>query len=143
MELLIVIAIIGILVSVSVVSYSKKKKKSRDSRRIGDMKAIQNAWEQYYADNTSNYPSDAGCGYQQTPVAGKMSGTYLPGGLPVDPKGGTPYPEMYTGWRSCSASSYCFCAGMENVNAGNAATDCAGGAAPTGYSSLYCVKNLQ
>jgi prepilin-type N-terminal cleavage/methylation domain-containing protein len=143
MELLIVIAIIGILVSVSVVSYSSAQKKSRDSRRIGDMKAIQNAWEQYYADNTANYPSDASCSFSQTPVPGKMSGTYLPGGLPVDPKGGTPYPQMNAGWRSCSAASYCFCAGMENANAGNQATDCAGGAPPSDYNGLYCVKNLQ
>lgn len=141
MEVLIVIAIIGILVSVSVVSYTSAQKKSRDSRRIGDMKAVQNAWEQYYADNSASYP--ASCTYSVTPTPGVMSGTYLPAGLPVDPKSTTPYPQMYAGWSKCDTASYCFCAGVENSLSGNAAGDCTGGAPPTGYAGLYCTKNLQ
>lgn len=141
MELLIVIAIIGILVSISVVSYSSAQKKSRDSRRVNDMKAVQNAWEQYYADNSANYP--AGCAFSATPAPGVMSGTYLPGGMPTDPQKGTTYVSIATGWGNCAPASYCFCAGLENANGGNATTDCAGLAAPAGYSGLYCVKNLQ
>jgi len=51
LELLIVIAIIGILISIGVVSYGAAQKKSRDSRRMSDLKAVQAAFEQYSADN--------------------------------------------------------------------------------------------
>ncbi len=140
MELLIVIAIIAILVSVSVVSYSSAQKKGRDARRHTDLKALQNAWEQYYADNNANYP--ATCGYSVTPTPGVMSGTYLPGGMPYDPKSGptpTPYTSIVT--PTCSTTSYCFCAGLEGET--NSKTDCAGAAAPSGYIGLDCVRSLQ
>ena len=129
MELLIVIAIIGILVSVSAVSYSSAQKKGRDSRRHTDLKAMQNAWEQYYADTNANYPSSC-----------SVSTTYLPSGLPVDPKTGTAYTDTI-GWSSCTTTTYCFCAGLEGEV--NSKTNCAGGAAPTGYVGLDCVRNLQ
>lgn len=143
MELLIVIAIIGILVSIAAASYITAQKQSRDQRRISDMKAIQNAWEQYFADNNANYPSDTGCAYSATPTPGVMSGTYMPGGFPKDPRSGTPYPQMVTAWRSCSATTYCFCAGIELTKNASTTLDCAGvteGAYPSGF---YCVKNLQ
>ena len=138
MELLIVIAIIGILISVSVVSYSSAQKKGRDSRRRSDMKALQNAWEQYYADHNANYPSD--CEFSETGQTGLISATYLPAGLPVDPKTGNAYSSV-DGWGRCSATEYCFCAGLEGVT--NTATDCSGSPAPTEFSGLACVRSLQ
>jgi prepilin-type N-terminal cleavage/methylation domain-containing protein len=139
-ELLIVIAIIGILISVAVVSFASVQRKSRDSRRVNDMKALQSAWEQYYADNNASYPDS--CGYGATPTPGVMSGLYLPGGIPIDPKSGTPYPQMYAGWSGCAAAQYCFCAGVESATAANVATDCSG-VSTVGYAGLYCVRNLQ
>lgn len=141
MELLIVVAIIGILASIAMASYITAQKKGRDSRRINNLKEVQSAWEQYYADNNSTYP--ATCGFSVTPTPGVMSGVYLPVGYPIDPKSGSPYPSMYAGWSSCTATSYCFCAGVEVAGSTNATTDCAGGTAPTGYSGLFCVHNLQ
>jgi prepilin-type N-terminal cleavage/methylation domain-containing protein len=139
MELLIVIAIIGILVSVSVASYSSAQKKGRDARRHTDLKAVQNAWEQYYADNNASYPSDPGCAYSANPTPGvQMGPIYLPGGLPVDPKSGvvpTPYQA------SCTSTTYCFCAKLEGET--NIKPDCAGNLAPTGYPGLDCARNLQ
>lgn len=144
MELLVVIAIIGILIAIAVASYGTAQKKSRDSRRVSDMLQIQNAWEQYYADNNATYPSDTSCSFSVTPTPGVISGLYLPGGFPVDPKSGTPYPQMgYTGWSKCAATSYCFCAGLEYANLGNATTDCGGNGVAVGYNGLYCVKQLQ
>lgn len=139
-ELLIVIAIIGILVSVSVVSYGSAQKKSRDSRRISDMKAVQSAWEQYYADNSANYPGTTTATTCATSMMTTPT-TYLPNGLPVDPKSGTAYPQMYAGWSSCSSTSYCFCAGLEAQI--NTTTDCSGSAKPSDYTGLYCVGSLQ
>lgn len=120
LELLIVIAIIGILISIGVVSYSSAQNKSRDARRRADMKAIQNAWEQYYADNNGAYPSSC-----------SVSATYLPAGIPSDPQG-----AAYAS--NCTATTYYFCAdvtGGENANSsGNYS------ASPKTH---FCVSNLQ
>lgn len=123
LELLIVIAIIGILVSIGVVSYSSAQKKSRDSRRTGDVKAIQQAWEQYYADNAGAYP--ANCSVSMS--------IYLPVGLPSDPKTATSYAE------SCTASTYCFCGTMESTGS-NSGSACNYSAATKTH---FCVSNLQ
>ncbi len=106
MELLIVISIIGILVTIAMVSFTSAQKTARDTRRVNDMKAMQNAWEQYYADNNANYPATC-----------TIATTYLPGGIPTEPKSGTAYTTIYTGnWSTCTITTYCFCAGVENVN---------------------------
>ncbi len=55
-ELLVVIAIIGILSSVVLASLNSARQKSRDARRIGDIKQLQLALEMYY-DSNSGYPS--------------------------------------------------------------------------------------
>lgn len=120
-ELLIVIAIIGILVSIGTVSYTAAQQKGRDGRRKSDMRAIQNAWEQYYADNNDSYPTTCSVGT-----------SYLPGGVPTDPKTGAPYAQ------SCSATTYCFCATLES-GVGNATNI----SCTFGIGSYYCVKNLQ
>lgn len=140
MELLVVIAIISILVAISIASYSTAQKKSRDSRRVADMKAIQNAWEQYYADNQS-YP---GTDLQQTCTLDLMPSyqTYLPAGFPLDPKKDMAYPEIDSRFSNCSNNAYCFCAGMETANSAYSAVDCSG-TGSSGYVAYYCVTNLQ
>ncbi len=54
-ELLVVIAIIGILASVVLASLNSARKKSRDARRVADIKQLQLALELYF-DKNSNYP---------------------------------------------------------------------------------------
>ncbi|MFH1979046.1 MAG: type II secretion system protein [Patescibacteria group bacterium] len=54
-ELLVVIAIIGILASVVLASLNSARKKSRDARRVADIKQIQLALELYF-DANSTYP---------------------------------------------------------------------------------------
>ena len=56
-EMLIVIALIGILagVVISVINIPKTQARSRDSKRVGDVKRIQTALELYFADNRK-YP---------------------------------------------------------------------------------------
>lgn len=126
-ELLIVIALIAILTAISAVSFSTIQKKSRDSRRINDLKAIQNAFEQYYGDNSA-YPSSCA----------SPGDTYLPSGMPTDPKGVTPY--IYGTGAVCDSTGYCYCATLENTTGGNSSTTgCVWG---TGQP-YYCVKNLQ
>ncbi len=62
-ELLVVIAIIGLLASVVLVSLNSARGKSRDAKRLADIKQTQTALELYY-DANNNYPTitDNECG---------------------------------------------------------------------------------
>jgi type II secretion system protein G len=57
-ELLVVIAIIGLLSTLAVVALNSARQKSRDSKRVADIKQIQTALELYFADN-NGYPVEA------------------------------------------------------------------------------------
>jgi len=65
MELLVVIAVIGILSSIVLSSMSSTRERAKDGRRISDVKQIQLALELYY-DVNSTYPSSI---YTGTPLA--------------------------------------------------------------------------
>ncbi len=54
-ELLVVIAIIGLLSTLSIVALNQARARSRDARRIADIKQIQTALEMYYNDH-NQYP---------------------------------------------------------------------------------------
>ncbi|MFA5163032.1 MAG: prepilin-type N-terminal cleavage/methylation domain-containing protein [Patescibacteria group bacterium] len=54
-ELLVVIAIIGLLSTLSIVALNNARARSRDARRVSDVKQVQTALELYYNDNGS-YP---------------------------------------------------------------------------------------
>jgi general secretion pathway protein G len=55
-ELLVVISIIGLLSTVAMTSLSGARKKANDTKRIAELKQLQNALELYYA-NHGSYPS--------------------------------------------------------------------------------------
>jgi prepilin-type N-terminal cleavage/methylation domain-containing protein len=57
-ELLVVIAIIGLLSTLSVLALNSARARSRDAKRITDIKQIQTALEMYYND-AGQYPSAA------------------------------------------------------------------------------------
>ena len=56
-ELLVVIAIIGILSSVVLASLNSARAKSRDARRVSDLKQLQLAFELYF-DSCRQYPAE-------------------------------------------------------------------------------------
>ena len=58
-ELLVVIAIIALLSTLSVVALNNARVKSRDARRLSDIKQIRTALEMYFDQNNS-YPIDSG-----------------------------------------------------------------------------------
>jgi len=76
-ELLVVIAIIGLLASVVLLALNSARAKSRDAKRIADMRQIATALELYFNDNSS-YPTSATGG-----SLGKLSGPVAPGLSPT------------------------------------------------------------
>ena len=131
LELLVVISIIGILLALGVVAFSTAQKKGRDAKRRSDMKTISSALEQYYASNNSSYPISSSCSDMST----DLGTDYLPGGVPSDPKGSSPY--VYT--CESTASSYYVCANVEADDGNNDAADGNLG----GGGAYYCLTNLQ
>ncbi len=77
-ELLVVIAIIGVLSSIVLASLNNARQKSRDVRRISDLKQIQLALELYF-DANSKYPvASAGCDASTDNGLEVMEGTQIP-----------------------------------------------------------------
>ncbi len=125
LEMLVVISIIGILMAIGAVSFSTAQQKGRDAKRRGDVKAMQNGFEQYYANNSGAYGT---CSEMES------DNTIFPGGAPTDPKTGASY--------SCNdlTAGYCLCAELDDDNAGN---DDGDGACQFDGTTHYCVRNLQ
>ncbi|MEI6532996.1 MAG: type II secretion system protein GspG [Candidatus Roizmanbacteria bacterium] len=83
LEILIVIAIIGILSGFVTIQVTSSIGKSYDSRRKSDLNAIQKALESYYNDNNA-YPSSLTFGGALCATAGCSSANYMKP-LPNDP----------------------------------------------------------
>lgn len=77
-ELLIVIAIIGLLATLAIVSLTTAQQKARDTKRLADVKQIQNAVELYFSE-IGNYPASATWAALGTDV-----GPYI-STMPIDP----------------------------------------------------------
>lgn len=129
-ELLVVVSIIAILMAAGLVSFQTAQKSGRDARRKGDLKGIQNAFEQYFL-ASGTYP--ASCNGVLTPTP-----QLLPGGYPTDPKSGLAY-NAITPAPSCLTTDYCFCVYLEQ-GSGNSGVSCDFDAATKNY---FCVGNRQ
>ena len=129
-ELMIVIAIIGILATALFPSMTGYLKRSRDTARISGMKDISTALGAFYADK-ERYPIAIG----SATAAAVGTGTdelapskYLPKGMPVDPQtasrnngagAATNANYGYGTGTNNSAPSYALTAILENANGGN------------------------
>ena len=108
-ELLVVIAIIGLLATLAVVSLNTARQKSRDARRVSDIKQVQTALEMYSSTNNS-YPVAATWALMDTALATEMPT------VPTNPgPGGTAY--TYVG----TASTYTITFTLEGATGGLAA----------------------
>lgn len=99
-EMLVVVAIIGLLSSVVVTSLAQTRRKARDSKRIEDLSQISKALELYYGTN-NGYPNTSGAWWGAVGSCGGSHGVtgatgYVPnlaptfiGVLPLDPKPST------------------------------------------------------
>ncbi len=132
-ELLVVIAIIGILSSVVLASLNTARQKSRDAKRVADIKQVQVALELYFDDNRA-YPA----------TTASLAPNYIPT-IPVDPLGAAySYASLAT-----ACTSYHLGIALEGTNpalsndsdAAASSTLCSGSAADfAGTDPVYDVK---
>lgn len=102
-ELLVVIAIIGLLSTLAVVALNSARAKSRDAKRVSDVKQVQTALELYYNDNNA-YPVAGTWAAMDTALATQMAT------VPTNPSpNGTAY--TYVG----TASTYTITFTLEGV----------------------------
>lgn len=89
-ELLVVIAIIGLLSTLAVVALNSARKKSRDAKRVSDIRQIQTAAELYFNDCNA-YPATLATTANNGCPAGTTFGTFM-SLIPSNPApGGTAY----------------------------------------------------
>lgn len=110
-ELLMVIAIIGFVSSVVLISIDSARLKARDARRISDIKQIQNALELYALNNNGLYPTVSNT------YAYLLSSTLVPNYIatvPEDPTRTSSYRYRYaTANGSTDRTSYTMLIDME------------------------------
>lgn len=106
-ELLVVVAIIGVLASVVLVSLNSARAKSRDARRLSDLREIANALHTYYSDN-QQFPNETS---DSSLPASALVPEYI-SSIPRDPLSGNNYRYETTG---CSPPNQAFAlnAGLE------------------------------
>ncbi|MBU2591903.1 prepilin-type N-terminal cleavage/methylation domain-containing protein [Patescibacteria group bacterium] len=129
-ELLVVISIIGILISLAMVSYTGAQVKARDSRAKADIKAVSNAFEQYYAENE----------LYSTCTAMGNSGSWIGIWEPNDPRGRAYGETDYAFVFNCTAAGYCVCADLEQNAGGNSSNNACAWASDGGF---FCIVNQQ
>ncbi len=139
-ELMISISIIAILSVVMSLSFSRAQKSGRDQRRVEDLKAIQNAAEQYYL-LSGAYPAT---NLYDPNDNWTVNGQVILQVFPSDPKS-TSYIKNSSG-----TTGYCICAKVENYKNGNSeGGNCTFGIAAVNNCELapdncyFCVKNQQ
>ena len=166
-EILTVIAIIGILSAVVMVSMSGSQKKGRDGRRVSDVNQIRLALSLYY-DAHNYYPSGSTASTAFGTVLSALQSEGFIGTLPNDPMNGTGNTYGYIATNCTSGSNcggYVLGADLEVPNAvlttshagsqairvnGTTDQNCSGSNVPPNYKSytvsgvtyyLYCATN--
>ena len=128
-ELLVVIAIIGILSSVVLASLNTARLKSRDARRVSDIKQLQIALALYADANASTYPT----------TLAPLAPTYI-AVIPTDPVGAAAYrySALHTGVPATCSSYHLGATLEETTNQGLASdVDAAASTRCTGASNDF------
>jgi prepilin-type N-terminal cleavage/methylation domain-containing protein len=116
-ELLVVIAIIGILSSIVLASLNTARQKSRDAKRVSDIRQLQLAFELYF-DTCREYPAGSNAmpttGTSNGCPSGTTLGTFIPS-IPVPPAGVGSI-TAYTYNRSAT-TAYCLGTVLEQTSA--------------------------
>lgn len=119
-ELLVVVAIIGILATIVLTSLNSAKMKARDVRRVSDLRQVALALEMYYNDNMeSGYPGTGGSNQWGDSSWGMSKALIDSGYLSVSPF--DPGTGSYEYWVNSENQEYVLKAVLENE--GDAALD--------------------
>jgi type II secretion system protein G len=105
-ELLVVVAIIGVLATIVLSSLSDARARSRDAKRLADIRTIQTALEVYHLDNGS-YPLPSDVSYSSNSSWDELE-TLMNTTLPIDPING----EIEYEYRYYADISSAFCNGQ-------------------------------
>ncbi len=101
-EIMIVVAIIGLLAAIAIPSFSKIRTESRKSTCANNIRMLRDAMEQYAM---ANNRADTDNPTATDDAAGIL--TYLRNGMPVCPAGGTyTMPSTYDGTVTCDADGH-------------------------------------
>jgi len=146
-EMLIVVAIIGILAGAVLVGLGPVQKGGRDARRLSDLRQVQNGLELYFNKN-GTYPA-SGASLLLSEVAATIQGA-TGGQIPVDPRNVSPFLYYYS--QLNSGSSYILGAALEDVSNKSAqsgsfsgsgtfaSTNCNTTSSANGGFFMYCIS---
>jgi len=84
-ELLVVIAIIGLLSTLAVINLNNARQKSRDTKRLSDIRLLQSGIELY--NNETGNPPPVAAGTTWTTLGNDLTSFIVSGNLPVPPGG--------------------------------------------------------
>ncbi len=150
-ELMVAIAIVAILAAIGFTIYSSTQKTTRDARRVGDLKEVQKALEQYFVSNQT-YPVGS---TNKTPFDNSnfvtALGSYFQNNKPpLDPINdnarGLVY-DYFSGGSCTPPQRYIVCAQLESCgnkcNRGALPTDgCSGVTDSITPAKYFCLGNL-
>lgn len=130
-ELLVVIAIIGVLSAVVLVSLNSARAKSRDARRLSDVRQIMTALEIYYNDNGA-YPDEGGAANSPLPTSTGPTGSAT-----------TEWQDFLAAWPVAPSPEDGTCTAANNLyvysGRNNDGTDDANGLDPVSYRVDFCI----
>src|SRR3990167_7525740 len=112
-ELLIVIAIIGLLATLAIVSLTTAQQKARDTKRVADIKQLQNAVELFYSETTA-YPLTTAAVNETWVEFGTAIEDYITN-VPIDPDNDDAALSVYTYGANTAGTEYFIGALLEDT----------------------------
>ncbi|MFA5098774.1 MAG: prepilin-type N-terminal cleavage/methylation domain-containing protein [Candidatus Paceibacterota bacterium] len=135
-EILIVVAIIGLLASVVLVGLGSFRSRGRDARRVADLREVQNSLELYYLKN-GNYPASNDWADLKSVLVNDAIGIT---NIPNDPLSDSSSATYLYGY-SADKQGYVLGATLEDVNNSALKDDIDGTVYGVGcMDSVYCVQ---
>lgn len=108
--LIVLVLTFGPLIKQSILGKKEGQEKSRDMRRVGDLRMVAQALESYYDDNVS-YPNMTGCTSSNYAAVASLIEKYM-SDVPSDPSNSGENVYMYAG----SGTNYTLRAYLENAD---------------------------